>query len=212
MPRTAAPHVGAAPSLRERKKHDKRQRIRAAARELFARQGYDDTTLRQIAQRAHVALGTLFRYADDKRDLVFLVFNEELGALTDDALAAARPGAPLVEQLLAIFAAHYHHFAHHLVLSRLVLQELTFYSTGKQADAFHATRARLIAGIEQRVAEAQRAGQLRRRPNARLIARHIFFLYSAAIRWWIAGPAPRAAQGLAELRQLLQLQMEGLAK
>jgi AcrR family transcriptional regulator len=210
MPRT--PPSAALPGLRERKKQDKRQRIRAAARELFARQGYDDTTLRQIAQRAHVALGTLFSYAEDKRDLVFLVFNDELGPLTDAALAAPRPGAPLVEQLLAIFEAHYRHFARHLVISRLALQQLTFYSTGKQAEDFLAIRARLIAGIEQRVAEAQRAGQLRRRPDARLIARHIFFLYSAAIRWWIAGRAPRAAQGLAELRQLLQLQIEGLAK
>mgnify|MGYP000601076020 CR=1 FL=1 len=34
-------------------------------------------TTRAIAGRAHVGLGTLFNYADDKRDLVFLIFNEE---------------------------------------------------------------------------------------------------------------------------------------
>ena len=50
--------------------------------------------------RARVALGTLFNYAKDKRDLVFLIFNEELNATTDIALAAPRPAQPFAEQLL----------------------------------------------------------------------------------------------------------------
>ena len=90
-------------SLRERKKLQTRERIRAAAAELFTRHGYGAATMRQIAKRAHVGLGTLFNYAEDKRDLVFLIFNEELNAITDVALAAPRAGQPLTEQLLAVF-------------------------------------------------------------------------------------------------------------
>ena len=81
---------------RERAKLDRRERIRTAAAELFTRHGFDAATMRQIAHRAHVGLGTLFNYAADKRDLVFLIFNEELDAITDEALAAARPDEPLV--------------------------------------------------------------------------------------------------------------------
>jgi len=205
--RAAAPRIG----LRERNKLDKLRRIRAAARDLFRRHGYSAATMRQIAHRAHVGLGTLFSYADDKRDLVFLIFNEELDALTDRALAAPRPGKPLADQLMAVFKCHYEQFAQHPALSRLALQELTFYSAGKQAKAFQAIRARLIAGIERLVGEAQRAGQIRRAPNAKLVARQIFFLYSAAVRWWIGAPAPRVANGVADLRRVLELQMEGLA-
>src|SRR5579872_6734885 len=86
-------HIDGLPSelgLREQNKLEKRQRIREAARELFSKRGYDSATLRQIARRAHVGLGTLFNYAQDKRDLVFLVFNEELAAVTTEALNAAR--------------------------------------------------------------------------------------------------------------------------
>ena len=77
--------------LREQHKLEKRQRIRAAVRELFSRHGYETATLRQIAKHAHVALGTLFNYAQDKRDLVFLIFNEELrcNRLRRGAAAAA---------------------------------------------------------------------------------------------------------------------------
>ena len=86
--------------LREQHKLDKRQRIRSAVRELFSRHGYETATLRQIAKRAHVGLGTLFNYAQDKRDLVFLMFNEELAAVGDEALAATRHEKLLLDQLL----------------------------------------------------------------------------------------------------------------
>lgn len=211
MPRKARRAAATGIGLREQNKLDKLHRIRAAARELFRKHGYGAATMRQIAHRAHVGLGTLFSYADDKRDLVFLIFNEELDALADRALAAPRPGDPPIDQLIAIFKCHYEQFAVHPVLSRLALQELTFYSTGKQARDFQAIRGRLIAGIERLVARAQRAGRIRPTPGARLIARQIFFVYSAAVRWWIAGAAPEVSKGVADLRRVLQLQMEGLA-
>src|SRR6266446_552263 len=89
--------------LREKRKLETRERIRIAAAELFTRHGYGAATMRQIARRAHVGLGTLFNYAEDKRDLVFLIFNEELESLTEAALAAPRTDEPLIDQLMAVF-------------------------------------------------------------------------------------------------------------
>ena len=197
-------------SLRERKKLETRDRIRAAAAELFTRHGYGAATMRQIAQRAHVGLGTLFNYAEDKRDLVFLIFNEELNAVTDVALAAPRPRQALLDQLLAVFRVHYRWLATKPALARILLQELTFYSSGKQAATFHGIRKRLIDGIEQLVEKAQAMGRIRTREKPALIARHIFFVYSASLRWWIVARSPRPGDGLADLRRLLRLQIDGL--
>jgi AcrR family transcriptional regulator len=203
--------LGAVPTgRRERNKLDTRQRIRAAGRELFARRGYNAATMRDIAQRAEVALGTLFNYADDKRDLVFLIFNDVLDELTDRALAAPRPGDRLADQLLAVFRCHYLELAKNPALSRLLLQELTFYSQGKEAARFHAIRARLIAGIERLVRAAQADGRIGTRERTAFVARYIFFVYSAALRWWIASPRPDVRRGLAELRRLMALQARGL--
>jgi AcrR family transcriptional regulator len=197
-------------SLREKKKLETRDRIRAAAAELFTRHGYGAATMRQIAARAHVGLGTLFNYAEDKRDLVFLIFNEELNAITDVALAAQRPGQPLAAQLLAVFAVHYRWLAEKPALARILLQELTFYSSGKQAATFHGIRKRLIDGIEALVRRARERGEIHGREKAALIARHIFFTYSASLRWWIAAPHPDPDAGIRELKRLLALQMQGL--
>ena len=198
--------------LRERKKLATRERIRAAASELFTRRGYGAATLRQIARRAHVGLGTLFNYAEDKRDLVFLIFNEELNAITDVALAAPRPGQPLIGQLLAIFGVHYHWLGAKVQLSRILLQELTFYSQGKQAATFLGIRQRLIEGIEALVRNAQRERRIVSGENPAFIARHIFFVYSASLRWWIARERPDPEEGLADLRRLLVLQFKGLKR
>ncbi len=205
-----ARHRKSEAGLRERKKLATRERIRAAAAELFTRHGYGAATMRQIARRAHVALGTLFNYAEDKRDLVFLIFNEELNAITDVALAAPRPGQALVDQLLAVFRVHYRWLAGKPALARILLQELTFYSSGKQAATFHGIRKRLIDGIEDLVRRAQKAGKIRSAENPAVIARHIFFVYSASLRWWIAAPKPDPQAGATDLRRLLKLQIEGL--
>jgi AcrR family transcriptional regulator len=196
---------------REEKKLETRSRIRRAAAQLFTRHGYGAATMRQIAARAHVGLGTLFNYAEDKRDLVFLIFNQELSAITDVALAAPRPGQPIVEQLLAVFEVHYGWLATKPALARILLQELTFYSSGKQAATFHGIRKRLIDGIEALVERAQKSREIQSREKPEVIARSIFFLYSASLRWWIAAPHPDPAKGIADLRRILRLQFEGLS-
>jgi AcrR family transcriptional regulator len=196
--------------LREQNKLEKRLRIKAAARDLFSKRGYDDTTMREIARRAQVGLGTLFHYARDKRDLIFLIFNDELAAVTTEALAAPQPNQSLLEQLMAVFATHYYFFSRDPDLSRLLLKELIFYSKGTQAAAFLETRGRLLAGIEAIVGNAQSERRLGCKESASSIARNIFFVFSGHIRWWIAQPSPHPFAGLSDLKQSLTLQINGL--
>jgi AcrR family transcriptional regulator len=56
--------------LRERKKAKTRASIQEAALHLFDRQGYDATTVDQIAELAEVSQSTFFRYFPTKEDVV----------------------------------------------------------------------------------------------------------------------------------------------
>ena len=74
---------------RERAKQDKRERIMAAARELFAERGVGGVTTQQVADRADVAIGTLYLYAATKAELLIMVQNQKFAAAIDTGLAAA---------------------------------------------------------------------------------------------------------------------------
>ena len=56
--------------LRERKKIKTREAIRTATYGLIKEQGYDATTIEQIAERAEVSPSTVFRYFPTKEDIV----------------------------------------------------------------------------------------------------------------------------------------------
>jgi AcrR family transcriptional regulator len=56
--------------LRERKKIKTREAIRTATYALVRDQGYDATTIEQIAERAEVSPSTVFRYFPTKEDIV----------------------------------------------------------------------------------------------------------------------------------------------
>jgi AcrR family transcriptional regulator len=58
------------PDWRQRKKTATRDRIRASALQLFREQGYDATTVEQIAAAAGVSHMTFFRYFPAKEDVV----------------------------------------------------------------------------------------------------------------------------------------------
>ncbi|GAB7104082.1 TetR family transcriptional regulator [Streptomyces phaeofaciens JCM 4814] len=68
--RTSSPADRSQLGLRERKKIKTREAIRTATYALIKEQGYDATTIDQIAERAEVSPSTVFRYFPTKEDIV----------------------------------------------------------------------------------------------------------------------------------------------
>jgi AcrR family transcriptional regulator len=195
---------------REKKKLDKIRRIKQAAADLFAKKGFDAATTHDIARRARVGKGTLFLYARDKRDLVFLIFHDEIRRTSKRVFAQAKPGMPLLEQLVSVGTAMYRGFSRNIPLSRILLAELFFYR-GKLAKEFHEDRERVIEGYERLLSEAQASGKLRSDVDPKLAAKHTFILIGGALRIWLDDEKPILTQGVAELRELLGASLLGLS-
>jgi AcrR family transcriptional regulator len=71
-----------------------RERLVHAALELFAEQGYDATTVSQIAERAGgLTKTTFFRHFPDKREVLFAAGQEVHSRVLSDAIAAAPEAA-----------------------------------------------------------------------------------------------------------------------
>jgi AcrR family transcriptional regulator len=91
-PATDRPPLG----LRERKKIKTRTAIRDATYALIKEQGYDATTIEQIAERAEVSPSTVFRYFPTKEDIVL---TDEYDPLLLEELRGRPADEPWTESL-----------------------------------------------------------------------------------------------------------------
>lgn len=75
--------------------HGSEERLKQAALELFAEQGFEDTSAVQIAQRARVTTRTFFRYFPDKEEVLFTEANALNEALIHELLQTTDVTEPL---------------------------------------------------------------------------------------------------------------------
>lgn len=79
-------------------------RLQAAALELYAAQGFESTTVVQIAQRAGVTERTFFRYFRDKREVLF-AGSDALREVLLQSLDAQPPNTPPLDLMAAALGA-----------------------------------------------------------------------------------------------------------
>lgn len=195
---------------REANKRDKLARIRRAAREVFLSKEYEEATLREIATAADVAFGTLFLYAKNKQDLLLLLFDEELPAVTERAFARAKADLAFVDQLVGFFAEFYVFFSRTPALSRDMMREVTFTGGIVSERIWEGVRS-TEEHLARIVARAQAAGQVSSNVAPKLAAHVIFSLYRVEIRFCLDAEEPDVPASLAKLEEQLEVLIAGLA-
>lgn len=135
---------------RERAKKEKIERIMTAARELFAEHGVSGVTTQQIAERADVAIGTLYLYASTKAELLIMVQNDKFADAIDEGLAAANAalGQALPEPVVALIRPVVACIREQAENGRTYLHELVF---GDPAEPYRRAGLALSARLEDAV-------------------------------------------------------------
>jgi len=129
------------------------EKLIAAAREAFAQDG-TSASLEEIARRAQVGIGTLYRHFPNRQTLLEAVYVDEVDALCRSAadLAELPPWDALVGWL--------HRFVAYLATKQALAQELLSY-VDLDASVFQACRKGLFAAGEPLLARAQKAQVVR---------------------------------------------------
>jgi AcrR family transcriptional regulator len=198
---------------RERGKLDKRRRIRQATREVFRRKGYESATTREIAELADVAIGTLFAYAADKRELLMMVANDDRESFptVEHDVADAKD---VLDVLMRFFEPRYRYWAKEPELSRAVVQETVAYhlaeAPGPELARFYEGRRLLIENLKRLFEAGQRHGGIVRNVPAEDIASLFMTIYQGEVRQWLRAGRPRAAEGLKRLRRSFSLALSGV--
>lgn len=103
-----------APSRREKRKERTRRLLLEAADAFFREQGFEATTVEEIAAVADVAKGTFFNYFENKESLLIALITERVEEALNELPATDEPAPERVRRLLtavgkALFP--YHHLA-----------------------------------------------------------------------------------------------------
>ena len=155
--------VGAAP--RAEGQPGTRARILKAAKEIFFRDGFADTNLDEVASRAEVGKGTLYRHFESKAELYVAVLAAG-GAVFDDAMrAASEHGATSLERLRSIGRFYRRYWSEHpeyfFIFSVLHLQDFIGQLSPALLAEVRGIWERPLRRLEQVIADGLRSGELR---------------------------------------------------
>jgi AcrR family transcriptional regulator len=186
-------------SLRERKKLKTLRTIRREAFRLFAEQGYEATTVHQIADAAEVSPSTFFRYFPTKEDVVL---DDDYNPAMADALRSRPADEPVVESIRHALAASVGELLQQDREELVIRTRLTYNDP--------AIRARSMDELMRSEAEvaAMIAGRTGRPDNdleVRCAAAAIIAVSAAVVRHWVEG------DGTEDLTSLYDTQLGLLA-
>ena len=147
--------------------------ILIAAREIFAERGYNDTVMSEIAERAGIVEGSIYRYFRNKRDLLYRMAEtwfEEMIA-DDAALLDAISGTR--NKLRFIIHRHLSSIHDQPDMSRLVFQHLRPEPDYRETQLFALNRA-YTARVTAVVAAGKEIGDIRQGVSPSLVRDVIF--------------------------------------
>lgn len=163
---------------------DKREAILRAAISVFARCGYFNSKVADIAREAGVADGTVYLYFKSKEEILHSIFDRSV----EDALGAARKRVARLtdprEKLRQIAHMHLERLGADRDLAVVFQVELR--GSTKFMEEFSAAGfAEYLALIRSTFEEGQRAGLFRADLNARVVAKVLFGALDEMATNWI---------------------------
>lgn len=108
---------------REREKLRQRQEMLATALDLFAQKGYHNVSVHEIAEKSEFAIGTLYKFFQNKEDLYKALVLELCNEFEDSITRAIEQPQDEVEKLRSYVRAKTAVFHHNLPSIRLFLAE-----------------------------------------------------------------------------------------
>jgi len=156
---------------RKKSKDETRRVIFDTAYALFEEKGYEKMTMRDLASKAGVGLGTIFQHFKDKSTLLVSVFEHEFQPIVDQAFASV-PQKDLKKQLLYLVRQFYSFYACRPHISRILIKEL--YIDPKNSERISNSLLRDVNKLKALFEDAKQRGEIDSKTNAS----------DAVILWW----------------------------
>ncbi|MCK8601176.1 TetR/AcrR family transcriptional regulator [Desulfoferrobacter suflitae] len=137
------------PTRREREKSRQRREMLAAALELFSERGYHNVSMHEIAGRSEFAIGTLYKFFENKEDLYKALVLDQCDKFEDAVTQAIEQPHDEIEQLRSYIRSKGERFRANLPFVRLLLAERRGASFNIKAGLDEELRKRYYAFLQR---------------------------------------------------------------
>jgi TetR/AcrR family fatty acid metabolism transcriptional regulator len=191
------------------RKRVKRQVIIDAAIEVFSQNGFQNSTISQIAQRANVAEGTIYQYFKNKEDLFFSIPIDKTKQFYKE-LELHLQGIDGAMNKIRKFVWYYlYHLQENPAYARALMLEMRVNRNFANTKAFGAYRP-LTQEILEIIEEGQKEGIIRKDTNKYMIRHLILGLLEHIItRWLLKG---EKGDLLDKYDEAVELLIQGICK
>ncbi|MBU47119.1 MAG: TetR family transcriptional regulator [Deltaproteobacteria bacterium] len=166
--------------VREKQKQETRDALLEAARLLFEERGFRKTTVKQVAERAGVAVGTVFVHFPDKSSLLAASLHESIERVVEEAFDTLPQQGDVVESLLHFAECLYSWYRQDAELSKHLLKEGLFLG-GEWGGRFRSLSEVFVMRLAGLIEEAKTQGELAPDLDSFMAALGFFSSYFTAL-------------------------------
>lgn len=167
-------------SWRNKQKAQIQRAILKTSLRLFEEKGFEKTTIRMIAEKAGIGVGTLFNHFPDKSSLLVAVLIDELDRKQEEAFSTMPADGTVRDGLLHIAGTFYAYYAEKPELSRTLLKEMGFVP-GKWGDALGRHAFEFISKVADIFRQGQEKGEIVKETDCDLAGMAFFSHYLNAL-------------------------------
>jgi AcrR family transcriptional regulator len=195
--------------IREQKKQQTREAILSAALQLFARKGYDNTSIDELARAARIGKGTIYSYFSSKSEIFLAFCEEQLEFVFRELAEKSDPRASLIDNLLTLFMGEFRFVSRNLEFGRIFMREMVFPKelTGERSREIDNKYIDLVVPM---VKQAQKRGELRTDLELILVTGHFYALYIMTVSGWYMGRLLTEEDVYMVLESLFEQALQGL--
>jgi len=193
---------------RDQKKKETRQAIMEAAIRLFGEQGYEGTSIEDLASAANIGKGTIYGYFATKQEIFQAFCDEEIEASFKAVRESVDPEAPLLQQLVALFMFQFQFVTENREFGRHLLREVAFPKETSEKSLEHVQQ--YIDALEGLLERAKEKGQIRRDIDLNTATGSFYMLYLGCLSAWYIGHIPDIQSAEESMTRLFQQTLEGI--
>jgi AcrR family transcriptional regulator len=207
-----AAHAGDGPARRTRRSEETRERILAAAIEVFARRGLHGARVADIAEAAGIAYGLVYHHFRNKEEILAAIYSERWAMYVDYLHELGATPSPFRDRLAKLVHFWVETFRNDPQLITVMINEI---SRSYEFLESHDLATVLVAfdAIERLLVDARAAGEVRSDLDPRLVTYAIVGIAEMVLTGYVIGSLSRGSRDeyARDERELVSLLLDGVS-